>query len=291
MDLRKLEIFTVVADTGSFSQAALALHMAQPAVSVAVRKLEESLGVRLFDRSQRQARLTPEGREVLQRAQHILREAQELQRSTDALREMLSGEVSLACPSMLATYFLPDLLLEFLQDHPGLTASITQAGTTDIEALLQDEQTELGVVAQPVDSLAAFESVVLVEEPIVLCVAEDHPWSNRSSVTAQELHGEAMVVYESGYYVRQALDTLCAGAGRQPDFRMQSNFLPMLVRMVKQGLGATVGLKLMAEAELGIVGLPLEGAPSLTLALAKRHSRQISVANQAFLDWAAFKLS
>ena len=100
----------------------------------------------------------------------------------------------------------------------------------------------------------------------------------------------AMVAYESGYYIRGILDRLCADAGSAPDFRMQSNFLPLLVRMVKQGLGVTVGLGMMADAEPGIVGITLTGAPPLALALAKRRGRTISRANQAFLDWAAFKL-
>ena len=72
---------------------------------------------------------------------------------------------------------------------------------------------------------------------------------------------------------------------------MQSNFLPLLVSMVKQGLGITVGLDMMARQEPGIVGVPLQGAPALELALAKRKGRTISRANQAFLDWASFKLS
>ena len=99
-----------------------------------------------------------------------------------------------------------------------------------------------------------------------------------------------MVAYESGYYIRSILDRLCTEAGSTPDFRMQSNFLPLLVRMVKQGLGVTVGLGMMAREEPDIVGIALEGAAPLELALAKRRGRTISRANQAFLDWAAFKL-
>ena len=75
MDLRKLEIFRAVAATGSFSQAAEQLHMAQPAVSIAIRKLEHSLGIALFDRSLRQPRLTAEGQQVLARADNLLRDA------------------------------------------------------------------------------------------------------------------------------------------------------------------------------------------------------------------------
>ena len=134
------------------------------------------------------------------------------------------------------------------------------------------------------------EQVLLATEQVVVCVAAGHPWSQRTEVSPEELDGVAMVAYESGYTIRSILDRLCADAGSEPDFRMQSNFLPLLVRMVKQGLGITVGLGMMAKAEPGIVGVPLAGAPALALALAKRRGRTISGANQAFLDWAAFKL-
>ena len=135
MDLRKLEIFQAVAAAGSFSRAAEQLHMAQPAVSIAIRKLEGSLGVTLFDRSQRQPQLTAEGRQVLARAASLLREAEALRQSGHALQNLLTGELVLASPSMLATYFLPDLLLEFLRDHPGLTAAVSQAGPGRIEPM------------------------------------------------------------------------------------------------------------------------------------------------------------
>jgi len=290
MDLRKLEIFQQVAAAGSFSQAAERLHMAQPAVSIAIRKLEESLGVTLFDRSLRQPRLTAEGHAVLTRADRLLREAEELRRSTDALQNLITGELVLASPSMLATYFLPDLLLEFLRDHPGLTAAVSQAGTGRIEQMLLEDQVELGVVNAESAHAAEFDQVVLATEAVVVCVSSDHPWADRKKVTPAELDGVAMVAYESGYYIRSILDRLCSEAGSAPDFRMQSNFLPLLVRMVKQGLGVTVGLGMMAREEPDIVGTPLDGASPLKLALAKRRGRTISRANQAFLDWAAFKL-
>ena len=99
-----------------------------------------------------------------------------------------------------------------------------------------------------------------------------------------------MVAYESGYFIRAQLDRLCAEQGINPDLRMQSNFLPLLVRMVKQGLGATVGLKVMAQQEPDIVGVPLSPQVEVHMALARRRGRSISRANQAFLDWAESKL-
>ena len=98
-----------------------------------------------------------------------------------------------------------------------------------------------------------------------------------------------MVVYESGYFIRSALDQLCASRAVIPEYRMQTNFLPLLINMVKQGLGTTVGLKVMAEREPGIVGVPLAPGIDVRMSLAKRRGRTISGANQAFMDWVASK--
>lgn len=285
MDLRKLEIFVRVAELKSFSQAAGSLHMAQPAVSIAIRKLEESLGTRLLDRSGRQVELTAEGSNLLQRAVPILQDIEALKRSTGAMNDLLLGELSIACPSMLATYYLPDLLGGFLAEHPGLTAAVTQAGTTRAEQMLLADDIEIGVTSAELASRNDLELLPLVNEQMVLCVGIGHPWADRGSIDLAELHGTPMVVYGSGYYIREKLDQLCAASGVAPDYRLQSNFLPVLVSMVRQGLGTTVGLGMMAEQEAGIVGLTLNPGAEVRMALAKRRGRTLSRANQGFLDW------
>lgn len=291
MDLRKLEIFVRVAQLKNFSQAATSLHMAQPAVSIAIRKLEEELDTRLFDRSGRQATLTAEGNNLVQRARLILRDVEDFKRSTSAMKNLLQGELSIACPSMLATYFLPDLLSGFLAEHPGLHASVTQAGTTRVEQMLLDDDIEIGVTtSRDPASVPELELVPLITEQIVVCMASNHPWARRRSIKVRDLHKSPMAVYDSGYFIRSTLDQLCAEQDVVPDYRMQSNFLPLLIRMVKQGLGTTVGLRVMAEEEAGIVGVPLSPRTEVNMTLAKRRGRSISRANQAFLDWVSFKL-
>ena len=286
MDLRKLEIFVAVAGAGSFSAAAEQIPMAQPAVSIAIRKLEEELQLTLFDRSVRRIQLTAEGERLLQQAQAILQQVEALQASAGSLQQLLQGELSIACPSMLATYFLPDLLSGFLSQYPGLSASVTQAGTEEIEALLLRDEIEVGVTTADATT-QELELVPLVNEQMVVCVAEDHPWARRRYLNVKDLHRTPMVVYESGYFIRAQLDALCRQHQIQPELRIQSNFLPLLVRMVKQGVGVTVGLRIMAQQEAGIHGIPLSPKVSVPMALAKRRGRVISRANQAFLDWMA----
>lgn len=287
MNLRKLEIFSAVARAGSFSAAAAQLHMAQPAVSIAVRKLEESLDLVLFDRSGKRIALTAEGLQLLAQAEDILQQVEAMEQSAGAMKGLLQGELSIACPSMLATYFLPELLSGFLSQHPGLRTSVTQAGTSQVEEMLLQDEIEIGVTSAQSD--AELELLPLVNEQMVVCVAENHPWAGHRELTIKDLHQVPMVVYESGYFIRSLLDQLCRESGITPDLRLQSNFLPLLINMVKQGLGVTVGLQAMAEQEPGICGIPLSPGAGVPMALAKRRGRTISRANQAFLDWAAIR--
>ncbi|MEM8564141.1 MAG: LysR family transcriptional regulator [Pseudomonadota bacterium] len=288
MEFRKLEIFSRVAQLKNFSAAARSLHMAQPAVSIAVQKLEQELGLRLLDRTGREVRLTAEGKTLLLQAQAILQQVEELRSTNTALQGLLQGELSIACPSMLATYLLPDILSRFLHDHPGLQASVTQAGTGRIEEMLLADDIEVGVITSSEPEIdPRLDCVPLVNEQMVLCMSLTHAWANRKQVKISELHETPMVVYESGYFIRSTLDRMCEQQGVAPVYRMQTNFLPLLLSLVKQGLGTTVGLRIMAAEEPGLRGVPISPRVRVSMFLAKRRDRPISIANQAFMDWAA----
>jgi len=284
MDLRKLEIFACVAQLQSFSKAAQQLHMAQPAVSIAVRKLEEELNHQLLERHKRSIRLTSQGEIALKKALEILQQVGELKDSMNELDNLLRGELSIACPSMLATYYFPQLLGNFLGQHPGLTASIIQSGTPKIETMLLQDEVELGVITVQ-GKHEGLEVIPLIKQQVVVCVGEQHPLKDRKRINIKQLNHASMVLYQADYFIRQKLDNLCKQEDVTLDIRMQSNFLPLLTNMVKNNLGATVGLEMMANQEAGIFGIQLQPKMEIQMAVARRKGRTISPANQAFLDW------
>ncbi|MEM8490501.1 MAG: LysR family transcriptional regulator [Pseudomonadota bacterium] len=286
MDIKRLKIFVAVVDEGGFSAAARKLYMAQPAVSIAIRKLEEELKVELFDASARRKQLTHEGERLLHHARELLRQVSRLESEIHGLSGTLTGQLTVVCPSMLATYFLPDLLGQFMTQHPQLTASISQQGTQDIEKKLRQRDIELGViVGELTESDPELEVIPLVHERLCLAVSEDHDFAKRHFVRYEQLHEVPMFIYESGYFIRKAFMRECARAGVQPDLRLQANFLPLLVRMARNGAGVTLGLQLMKDQEKGLCLVPLVPASTLTLLLAKPRDKSISIVNQAFFDW------
>ncbi len=288
LDLRKLEIFVTAARCESISRAAEELHMAQPAVSIAIGRLEAGLGVSLFERSGRRVRLTAEGRRLQEEAEALLDHALAVQDSAGQFSRLEKGELHLGCPAMLATYYLPGLLGDFLAQYPGLQASVTQAGTADVERLLLEDQLEAGVITvQPDSTDHGLELRRLLRERVVVLVGRGHPWAGRRYLNISALSQAPMVLYERGYFIREQFDSLCSEHGVAPEIRMQTNFLPLIIDMVRRGVGAGIGLEMMANAEPDLVGIPLRPAIELELALAKRRGRRIAIANQAFMDWLA----
>lgn len=284
MDIRKLDIFVTVADLKSFSGAAKVLHMAQPAVSIAVRKLEESLNTCLLERDGRHIKLTAEGQTAYALAKDILAQAANLKESMSDMNTLTSGVLKIACPSMLATYHLPGLLSEFLSCYPGLNAEVSQAGTSRIEDMLVNNEIEVGVITadNPDTSLS---TQALIDQEIVVCVAKEHPLAKLKQISPDQLAEFPMVLYEPDYYVRQSLDKICHQAGVKLNVRLQTSFLPLIIGSVKKQLGATVGINLMAEQEPGIVGIPLKPRAPFRMVIAWRTDRQLSRANKAFLEW------
>lgn len=262
--------------------------MAQPAVSIAIKKLEQELGVQLFNRSGRKAVLSQQGETVLAKAENILDEVENLKLDLLHNNQLLKGELSLACPSMLATYYLPELLSGFLGTYPGLSANIVQLGTQQTREQLLNREVELAVITlEDGQSNAPFDLIPLVQEELVVCAPRNHPLAGQRHVHITELEQQPLALYESGYFVRRSLDQLCREFEVTPDIRIQTNFLPLLIRSVKQGLGCTVGLKRMAQQEGGLAAIPLRPQVELNLALAKLQHNPIAKANQAFFDWVA----
>lgn len=284
MDLRKLQIFVAVVTEGNFSRAAERLHMAQPPVSIAIKKLEQQLGATLLVRDRKHLGLTPEGQEVFEQAQRILQQVDDLASSVGEYSQLLRGEINIACPSMVGTYFLPDVLGEFLDLHPGLTASVTQAGTQKIQQMILSDEIELGVVTLK-DLDTELEVVPLLREKICVCVGAEHPLRQQVTLSVADLHQLSMVLYQSDYFIRQRLDSLCAAENVIPDIRLQTNYLPLITKMVKQNRGATVALSMMAEQEAGLYALPLEPQESIEIGIAYRRGRRLAKANRGFVDW------
>lgn len=289
MNLRQLEVFLAVADSGSFSRAAEAVLLTQSTVSQHVAALEEELGTPLFDRTGRGAELT-EGGVLLQR--HARRVTAECQALRHALAEFCGSEnqqLVVGASNIPGTYLLPGLLGRFALRHPGVTLQLVSGDSREIVAQLVQRRLALAVVG---DRLAdeSLTFVPLLHDALQLVVGPGHPWRGRRRVTLAELSAEPLLVREegsgSGRATREALQQAGHDLQRQ---RLRASLGSN--EAVKQGVidGAGVAflssLSIRRELEHGeLAALTVEGVEiRRALWLVTRRDRALSPAAQAFI--------
>ncbi len=284
MDNRKLEIFHTVATLNSFSQAAEQLHIAQSAVSVAIKKLEDELGLLLFDRKERKIRLTVEGQKLLSHASIIQRQFTEAKNDMVALHDLTAGRVSFSTTAMMGSHFFPPIISAFKRKHPDINFHVINEGTEGVLKLLDSGEVDMGVVnSNNID--ASLDAIPLCAEPIVVCVAEDHPLARLSQISEAEYCQQRLVLYRQNYYLRQLTIAMHLEQKQTPQITMETDLLGMIIQLVRAGEGVTLGLKITAESEPGIIGIPFKNAKELSLSMAWPRKRQLSLANQSFIKF------
>ncbi len=286
MNLKQLRFFRAVIDQGGFSAAARHLHVAQPAVSIAIRKLEESLELTLLHRGERTITPTVEGEVLLRHARELLALADATELEMRELRGLTKGEVRLGIPSMLGSYYFPPILMGFKHRYPDLRLSVYEQGTRRLQQMIHDGELDLGVVVA--DSPPAdLETRLLTREEMVACVPADHPLAQRASLSMEEFFSQELVVFKTGYFLREFIDRFSGQQGTTPKIAFETNLIPLTKAIVRQGFGITTFLRMVLENEPvdGLVAVPFEQPVFLDLSLAWKRGGYLSRADSAFVDY------
>ncbi|HJX42039.1 MAG TPA: LysR family transcriptional regulator [Geodermatophilus sp.] len=193
LDLRRLQYFVAVADARHFARAAAALHVAQPAVSQQIQRLERELGVTLFRRDTRPLSLTSAGELLLGEARALLERAQAVEGLVRQVREGTRGVLRLGTPADLPAGLLPDLLARFAADHPDVrVVPVAQSSERSLAGLSRDEL-DLALVRR-IPTGGEFRSRILLEEDLGVVLARTHPLAGRTLLHAPDLSGEHLVM-------------------------------------------------------------------------------------------------
>ncbi|GGO78249.1 transcriptional regulator [Marinobacterium nitratireducens] len=284
MDVKPLRYFTEVARHNSFTRAAEALHVAQPAVSMAIRKLEAELELTLFHRQDRQVSLTDEGVRLLTHAERILRAVDDARLEMEELRGLSRGEVRVGIPSMLGSYYFPPILMAFRHRHPNLNLSVVEAGTGSLQQMLEQSELDLAViVAEEVPE--ALEARSFLREQMMVAVARDHPFARQLDVALSDFFDQELVMFPRGYFHRRVVDRLAGASGRTPDIGFETSLLPLIKSIVKQGFGISTLLAMVLQDDPDLVALPFSDPVWLDLSIAWRRDGYLSRANRAFVDF------
>jgi DNA-binding transcriptional LysR family regulator len=288
MDLRQLEAFVVVVQRESFTKAAEALHLTQPAVTRQVAALETQLNTRLLERMGRHVELTASGEALYRYATEILRLVQEAERAVTDVASGAAGRLAVGASSTTATYILPPLLRRFRETHPGVELSIHTGVSAQVVDMVRSNGVDLGIVTgfQPQDGLV---QIPLAEYATVVVVYPDHPLAGGGApVAAADLQGSPLILMEEGTNLRAYVDRLLSTAGVEEQVTMEMDNVEAIKKMIEAGLGISLLplVSVQSEVEMGrLAALPLADVPNAQrrIAAIHRQDKYLAAALKAFL--------
>jgi LysR family hydrogen peroxide-inducible transcriptional activator len=287
MELRQLRYFLSVANFGSFTRAAEHERIAQPSLSQQIRKLEDELGVRLFDRLGRRIRLTTFGARFRERARRVLAEVESAKAEVDELTGLRGGSVRVGAIPTVAPYLLPRALAAFSGKWPGIEVDVREDLTHSLIKQLAEGSLDLALLSLPVRH-PALVSARLLEEPMLLAVPTSHPlWKRKRKVTLRELGREPFLLLRDGHCFRDDVLRICNRFRVSPKVVFEGGQFETLLAMVAAGSGVTL-LPSMARNFTGLqpVGLIefVAPRPTRSIGIVRAKEKYLTPAASAFAE-------
>ncbi|KGI67413.1 LysR family transcriptional regulator [Mycolicibacterium rufum] len=257
--LRQLEYFVAVAEAGSVTRAAAAVHLSQSAMSAALADLESALSVQLLVRHHaRGISLTPAGKEMLVASRQLLASAADLRSVAQGLGSSLSGTLSIGCFEVVAPYLLPELLAAAAEKTPNLHVQTTEVDLADLAEGVADGTFELGIGYDLVED-PRLKRWPLFRLPPYVLLPGSHRLAARDEVDLADLADEPMALLDLPHS-RDYFQSVFAAAGVRPDVRYRSTTVETCRALVGRGLAYTV-LNLRAAVPTALDGHPVAAVP------------------------------
>src|SRR5207245_1862094 len=239
MTFNELRYVVAVAQERSFGRAAQRCFISQPALSVAIQKLEEELSTQLFERGKAEVTVTPVGERIVEQAQKVLEEAAHIREIAQAGRNQLVGLFRLGVIYTIAPYLLPDLIPTLLERAPQMPLEIEENLTETLETALKSGRIDAAIVALPF-APPGIVTEFLYEEPFRIVVPRGHKWARRKSVRVDELASENPILLGVGHCFRDQVLDACPELNRADSRVTRGNSLETVRNMVASGLGVSV---------------------------------------------------
>lgn len=293
MTLNELRYIVAVARERHFGRAAESCFISQPTLSVAVKKLEEELGVSLFERRKGEVSVTPIGKQVVTRAQRVLEEASSIRQVARQGQDQLDGPLRLGAIYTIGPYLLPHLIPELAGRAPKMPLVIEENYTAALAEKLKNGDLDVILISYPFDE-PGVQTMPLYREPFVLLLPSSHPLNQRPDVEIGELGAEDVLMLGAGHCFRDQVLEVCPECMRRssegsPAQTLEGGSLETIRYMVASGLGVTVlpcsaaGAERFSERLLSVRRFG-DSAPSRVVALAWRKSFPRPQAIEALRD-------
>jgi LysR family hydrogen peroxide-inducible transcriptional activator len=257
MTLTELKYVVAVAREKHFGKGAEACHVSQPTLSVAIKKLEDELQVKLFERNANEITVTPLGQEIVRQAQSVLEQADSIREIAKRGKDPLAGSLRLGIIYTIGPYLLPDLVRQIIAHTPQMPLMLQENFTVKLLEELRTGEIDCAILAEPFPD-ANLAIAPLYDEPFMAAVPVAHPLAARSSVTADELKQETMLLLGTGHCFRDHVLEVC------PEFARFSSSAEGIRKSFEGSSLETI--KHMVAAGMGITLVPRLSVPRQALA-------------------------
>ncbi|MGY2133819.1 LysR substrate-binding domain-containing protein [Hymenobacter sp. HD11105] len=250
MNLQQLEYLIALDTHRQFVGAANSCCVTQPALSMQLQKLEEELGVLLFDRKKKRLEPTAIGVKVVQHARHVLREVQLLREVVQVEKDELVGEVRLGIIPTLAPYLVPLFLVPLAERHPQLHVRVEELQSEELVRRLKAHQVDIGLLITPLDD-SQLREVALLEEPFLGYVSESHPLYAHVMLRPADLSSTGLWLLQQGHCFRNQVLTICSPPNGAQAYTYESGSIETLKELVRRNHGYTLvpELSVLTEAD------------------------------------------
>lgn len=260
---RRLQVFLAVAKHRSFTRAAEALYMTQPAVTFQIKQLEEHFDTRLLDRGYGKVTLTPAGEIVLQYAERILAMSAEMEDQVSGLTQEANGVVTLGVTPTIATYWLPALLDQFKRRYPKVVPRVFGGNSEWVESRVAEKELDVGLVELLSDD-ASIECREVTRDELMAIVPPGHVLSRHVRVRADDLVSLPFIDREPGAAIREQAEAFFRQGGFPPenlDIASELCSLTTIKHLVRQGVGFAIAARASVDKEVRdgrLIAIPLE---------------------------------
>ena len=284
LELRQLLYFLRVVECGSFTKAAADLRVAQPAISMGIRKLERSVGMRLLRREKNGIELTAEGEVLLAHARAILHSEQRARADLDAVRGLKNGSTKIGIPPQFFSPTLVMLIGEFLERYPGLSMNLVDAGAPMLKAMLADGRVDLAVLSENEIAPSLEAHVFLVDELGVVAV-RGHEILEHETIDLAVLANFPMAIPSQVFWQRRVLERALSSRNVRPNIRLRCAHIEVLKAAIRHSRIVAPMVHGCISGDADLVWRRLTPPLEIKGYLCRRPDTVLSVANQALLNF------
>lgn len=284
MELRQLEYFQMASRLKNITRAAQRLRVSQPNITVAIKKLEAELGVQLFDRSQKQLTLTPEGKVFLKRIELALRNIEDAVLEVNDYKQLQKGTIKIGIPPMMGAYLFPKVFSEFRHLHPNLDVLLYEEGSVSIREKLENDELDFGIIIVP-ELTPNLNVLKMSRNQLMVCVSQQSPLAKNEEITPEDIAQADLIMMKEGSYLRQIVQGKLSTLKISPRTVLESGQIVTIKGLVAHQVGIAFLLDFICENSPDVKAIPFYEPIFVDIGLAWKKEKYVSKAAQAFMDF------